>query len=222
MGRKAGRPQKNREVRQLLIEHARDLFVVQPYDKVSTRLVAERAGVNIAMIRYYFGNKAGLFEAMLRETLRPMQVQMQKLIDESSHNNFLDLMRTYYREMVKVPRFPRLIAQVMNMPPSETQRELLEKVFLDVAKPAQDVIFEKLVAQGVLRKDRDPKLCRVSYISLMVFPFIAPPPLLALHGIELTEEFLNSLIEHNIKLMSEGFLNPENTAILQDKNNEDW
>jgi AcrR family transcriptional regulator len=222
VGRKAGRPQKNREVRQLLIEHARDLFIVQPYDKVSTRLVAERAGVNIAMIRYYFGNKAGLFEAMLRETLRPMQVQMQKLIDESSHNNFLDLMRTYYREMVKVPRFPRLIAQVMNMPPSETQRELLEKVFLDVAKPAQDVIFEKLVEQGVLRKDRDPKLCRVSYISLMVFPFIAPPPLLALHGIELNEEFLNSLIEHNIKLMSEGFLNPENTAILQDKNNEDW
>jgi AcrR family transcriptional regulator len=222
VGRKAGRPQKNREVRQLLIEHARDLFVVQPYDKVSTRLVAERAGVNIAMIRYYFGNKAGLFEAMLRETLRPMQVQMQKLIDESSHNNFLDLMRTYYREMVKVPRFPRLIAQVMNMPPSETQRELLEKVFLDVAKPAQDIIFEKLVEQGVLRKDRDPKLCRVSYISLMVFPFIAPPPLLALHGIELNEEFLNSLIEHNIKLMSEGFLNPENTAILQDKNNEDW
>ncbi|MCG9631982.1 TetR/AcrR family transcriptional regulator [Vibrio fortis] len=222
MGRKAGRPQKNREVRQLLIEHARDLFVVQPYDKVSTRLVAERAGVNIAMIRYYFGNKAGLFEAMLRETLRPMQVQMQKLIDESSHDNFLDLMRTYYREMVKVPRFPRLIAQVMNMPPSETQRELLEKVFLDVAKPAQDIIFEKLVEQGVLRKDRDPKLCRVSYISLMVFPFIAPPPLLALHGIELNEEFLNSLIEHNIKLMSEGFLNPENTAILQDKNNEDW
>ncbi|WP_434762405.1 TetR/AcrR family transcriptional regulator [Vibrio fortis] len=222
MGRKPGRPQKNREVRQLLIEHARDLFVVQPYDKVSTRLVAERAGVNIAMIRYYFGNKAGLFEAMLRETLRPMQVQMQKLIDESSHDNFLDLMRTYYREMVKVPRFPRLIAQVMNMPPSETQRELLEKVFLDVAKPAQDIIFEKLVEQGVLRKDRDPKLCRVSYISLMVFPFIAPPPLLALHGIELNEEFLNSLIEHNIKLMSEGFLNPENTAILQDKNNEDW
>nr|WP_275665703.1 TetR/AcrR family transcriptional regulator [Vibrio sp. Isolate30] len=205
-----------------MIEHARDLFVVQPYDKVSTRLVAERAGVNIAMIRYYFGNKAGLFEAMLRETLRPMQVQMQKLIDESSHDNFLDLMRTYYREMVKVPRFPRLIAQVMNMPPSETQRELLEKVFLDVAKPAQDIIFEKLVEQGVLRKDRDPKLCRVSYISLMVFPFIAPPPLLALHGIELNEEFLNSLIEHNIKLMSEGFLNPENTAILQDKNNEDW
>ncbi|MGR5558741.1 TetR/AcrR family transcriptional regulator [Vibrio fortis] len=216
MGRKVGRPQKNREVRQLLIEHARDLFVVQPYDKVSTRLVAERAGVNIAMIRYYFGNKAGLFEAMLRETLRPMQLQMQKLIDESNHDNFLDLMRTYYKEMAKVPKFPRLVAQVMNMPPSEVQRELLEKVFIDIAKPAQDVIFEKLIDHGVLRKDMDLKLCRISYISLMVFPFIAPPPLLALHGIELNEDFLNRLIEHNIQLMSEGFVNPTSTSKIQD------
>ncbi|MDL5030044.1 TetR/AcrR family transcriptional regulator [Vibrio gigantis] len=215
--RKAGRPQKNLDVRQLLIEHARDLFVVQPYDKVSTRLIADRAGVNIAMIRYYFGSKAGLFEAMLRETLRPMQLQMQRLVEESSHENFLDLMRTYYKEMVKVPKFPRLIAQVMNMPPSEVQRELLEKVFLDVTKPAQDVIFEKLVAQGVLRKDMDPKLCRVSYISLMVFPFIAPPPLLAIHGIEINEEFLNRLIEHNIKLMTEGFINTPSPSSVQDQ-----
>ncbi|WP_122053936.1 TetR/AcrR family transcriptional regulator [Vibrio sp. Evd11] len=215
--RKAGRPQQNLDVRQLLIEHARDLFVVQPYDKVSTRLIADRAGVNIAMIRYYFGSKAGLFEAMLRETLRPMQLQMQRLVEESSHENFLDLMRTYYKEMVKVPKFPRLIAQVMNMPPSEVQRELLEKVFLDVAKPAQDVIFEKLVAQGVLRKEMDPKLCRVSYISLMVFPFIAPPPLLAIHGIEINEEFLNRLIEHNIQLMTEGFINTPSSSSVQDQ-----
>ncbi|QFT08723.1 hypothetical protein FIV04_01830 [Vibrio sp. THAF190c] len=172
--------------------------------------------MNIAMIRYYFGNKAGLFEAMLRETLRPMQLQMQKLIDESNHDNFLDLMRTYYKEMAKVPKFPRLVAQVMNMPPSEVQRELLEKVFIDIAKPAQDVIFEKLIDHGVLRKDMDPKLCRISYISLMVFPFIAPPPLLALHGIELNEDFLNRLIEHNIQLMSEGFVNPTSTSKLQD------
>ncbi|MEZ8502255.1 TetR/AcrR family transcriptional regulator [Vibrio splendidus] len=215
--RKAGRPQQNLDVRQLLIEHARDLFVVQPYDNVSTRLIADRAGVNIAMIRYYFGSKAGLFEAMLRETLRPMQLQMQRLVEESSHENFLDLMRTYYKEMVKVPKFPRLIAQVMNMPPSEVQRELLEKVFLDVAKPAQDVIFEKLVAQGVLRKEMDPKLCRVSYISLMVFPFIAPPPLLAIHGIEINEEFLNRLIEHNIQLMTEGFINTPSPSSVQDQ-----
>ncbi|MGF1762388.1 TetR/AcrR family transcriptional regulator [Aliivibrio kagoshimensis] len=207
--RKAGRPPQNSDVRERLIQQARELFVIHSYDKVSTRLIADRAEVNIAMIRYYFGNKAGLFETMLRETLRPMQLQMQKLTEDASHKNFLDLMRTYYQEMVKVPKFPRLIAQVMNMPPSEVQRELLEKVFLDITKPAQDVIFDKLIESGVLKKGLDPQLCRVSYISLMVFPFVAPPPLLVLHGIELNEAFLNRLIEHNITLMTEGFINVE-------------
>lgn len=204
--RKAGRPSDSIDARQQLIHQARELFTVMAYDKVSTRLIANRAGVNVAMIRYYFGNKEGLFETMLRETLEPMRLQMQVLLKESSQKNFLDLMRTYYREMVKVPQFPRLVAQVMHMDASETQRKLLEKVFLDISQPMQQVMFTKLVEGKILRPDADPKLCKVSYISLMVFPFIAPPALLAIHGIELNEAFLDRLLEHNIKLMTHGFL----------------
>ncbi|MCG9580528.1 TetR/AcrR family transcriptional regulator [Vibrio tubiashii] len=204
--RKAGRPSDSIDARQNLIHHARELFTVMPYDKVSTRLVANRAGVNVAMIRYYFGNKEGLFETMLRETLAPMKQQMDILVKDSSQKNFLDIMRTYYRVMIKVPQFPRLVAQVMHMDASDTQRKLLEKVFFDISQPMQMVMFEKLVDSKVLRPDADPKLCKVSYISLMVFPFIAPPALLAVHGIELNEEFLNQLFEHNIKLMTHGFL----------------
>lgn len=115
--RRAGRPTDKIDAREKLIFHARELFTIMAYDKVSTRLVAQKAGVNVAMIRYYFGNKEGLFETMLRETLSPMQKQMQALVADSNERNFFDLMRTYYREMIKVPQFPRLIAQVMHMPP---------------------------------------------------------------------------------------------------------
>ncbi|BBM67247.1 TetR/AcrR family transcriptional regulator [Vibrio alfacsensis] len=210
VNRRAGRPTQKIDARESLIFQARELFTILAYDKVSTRLVAQKAGVNVAMIRYYFGNKEGLFETMLRETLSPMQKQMQALVADSSEKNFLDLMRTYYREMIKVPQFPRLISQVMHMPPSKTQRKLLEKVFADISKPMQGIIFDKLVDSGVLRKGADPKLCRVSYISLMVFPFMAPPALLSMHGIELNEDFLNRLFEHNIQLMKHGFLDSGN------------
>lgn len=207
--RKVGRPNKDTRAREKLIHHACELFMVLPYDKVSTRKVAENAGVNIGMIRYYFGNKEGLFETMLRENLTPMQNQMQRLVDDSTQKNFLDIMRTYYREMIKIPKFPRLVAQVMHMPSSDTQRKLLEKVFTDISKPMQDVIFDKLIDSGVIRPDMDPKLCRISYISLMVFPFIAPPAMLAIHGIELNDQFLDKLLENNIKLMSHGFLSTD-------------
>ncbi len=204
--RKAGRPQQPTDVRELLLQHAKELFTVMDYDKVSTRLIAQKAQVDIGMIRYYFGSKGGLFETMLRETLAPMKEQIDHLLADSNHQNLTEVMRTYYREMIKVPHFPRLIMQVMQMPPSELQRQLIEKVILDVTKPFQDMMFQKLIQRGVVRPDADPQLCRVSYISLMVFPFIAPRALLAVHGIELNEEFLDRLIEHNIRLMEQGFL----------------
>lgn len=204
--RKAGRPQQPTDVRELLLQHAKELFTVMDYDKVSTRLIAQKAQVDIGMIRYYFGSKGGLFETMLRETLAPMKEQIDHLLADSNHQNLTEVMRTYYREMIKVPHFPRLIMQVMQMPPSELQRQLIEKVILDVTKPVQDMMFQKLIQRGVVRPDADPQLFRVSYISLMVFPFIAPRALLAVHGIELNEEFLDRLIEHNIRLMEQGFL----------------
>ncbi|EKO3550132.1 TetR/AcrR family transcriptional regulator [Vibrio fluvialis] len=204
--RKAGRPQQPTDVRELLLQHAKELFTVMDYDKVSTRLIAQKAQVDIGMIRYYFGSKGGLFETMLRETLAPMKEQIDHLLADSNHQNLTEVMRTYYREMIKVPHLPRLIMQVMQMPPSELQRQLIEKVILDVTKPVQDMMFQKLIQRGVVRPDVDPQLCRVSYISLMVFPFIAPRALLAVHGIELNEEFLDRLIEHNIRLMEQGFL----------------
>ncbi|EKO3397008.1 TetR/AcrR family transcriptional regulator [Vibrio fluvialis] len=204
--RKAGRPQQPTDVRELLLQHAKELFTVMDYDKVSTRLIAQKAQVDIGMIRYYFGSKGGLFETMLRDTLAPMKEQIDHLLADSNHQNLTEVMRTYYREMIKVPHFPRLIMQVMQMPPSELQRQLIEKVILDVTKPVQDMMFQKLIQRGVVRPDVDPQLCRVSYISLMVFPFIAPRALLAVHGIELNEEFLDRLIEHNIRLMEQGFL----------------
>ncbi|EKO3540339.1 TetR/AcrR family transcriptional regulator [Vibrio fluvialis] len=204
--RKAGRPQQPTDVRELLLQHAKELFTVMDYDKVSTRLIAQKAQVDIGMIRYYFGSKGGLFETMLRETLAPMKEQIDHLLADSNHQNLTEVMRTYYREMIKVPHFPRLIMQVMQMPPSELQRQLIEKVILDVTKPVQDMMFQKLIQRGVVRPDVDPQLCRVSYISLMVFPFIAPRALMAVHGIELNEEFLDRLIEHNIRLMEQGFL----------------
>ena len=45
------------------------LFAQQGYAKTSTRELAEAAGVNVASISYYFGDKAGLYRAVFFEPL---------------------------------------------------------------------------------------------------------------------------------------------------------
>ncbi len=219
MSRKAGRPRKQAQVREKLISQARDLFMVMPYDKVSTRLIAEKAGVNVAMIRYYFGSKEGLFETMIRESIQPLQLQMAHLVHSSGAETFTELMKFHYKTMLNTPLFPKLIARMMNMSESDLQRKIVEKVFEDVMKPARDLLFERLSEKGVLRADLSPELCKMTVFNLMMFPFIAPPSLLRSHGLELTESCLNQLLEHNIKVLSQGMLTPE-PPVLSGENNE--
>lgn len=55
------------------------LFAAQGFSKTSTREVAEAAGVNVASIAYYFGDKAGLYKAVFFEPLGPQQAEFAAL-----------------------------------------------------------------------------------------------------------------------------------------------
>lgn len=218
MSRKVGRPTENTDARERLLFQAGELFTSMPYDKVSTRLLAEKAGVNVAMIRYYFANKEGLFEAMVRDTMKPVQEKIRQLLEESSQQGLMEVMRAYYRTMVQIPRFPKLMLQVMNMGPKDERRVVLEKIFMESAKPALDLIFNRMLENGAIRSGMEPTLCRFTFVSLMVFPFIAPTAMLKFHGVEINEQFLNRLLEHNINVLTQGFLEPGQPISLELKN----
>lgn len=53
--------------RERLLHSALGLFAQHGFAKTSTRQIAEAAGANLAAIRYYFGDKAGLYRAAFFE-----------------------------------------------------------------------------------------------------------------------------------------------------------
>ena len=55
--------------RERLLRSGLRLFAQQGYAKTSTRELAEDAGVNVASISYYFGDKAGLYRAAFFEPI---------------------------------------------------------------------------------------------------------------------------------------------------------
>ena len=57
------------ESRQRLLHAALALFAEKGFAKTSTREIAQAAGVNIAAISYYFGDKAGLYRAAFFEPI---------------------------------------------------------------------------------------------------------------------------------------------------------
>lgn len=55
-----------RSTRDSILEAARTCLVREGFERITTRRIAEEAGVNIATLHYYFGNK----ESLLDETMR--------------------------------------------------------------------------------------------------------------------------------------------------------
>ena len=65
------RPQRSdgEQSRERLMRAALQLFALQGFAKTSTREIAEAAGANLAAIKYYFGDKAGLYRTVFSESV---------------------------------------------------------------------------------------------------------------------------------------------------------
>ena len=67
-----------------IIKNAMELFAKRGYEGASLDEVAAASDINKAMIFYYFKNKAGLYEAVMREILETMYKEIQKAKEECS------------------------------------------------------------------------------------------------------------------------------------------
>ena len=66
-----------------IIDNAVELFAEKGFEGTSIRDLAARAGVNVAMVNYYFGSKEKLFESMVEEKAS----YTRGLLDEIANNH---------------------------------------------------------------------------------------------------------------------------------------
>jgi AcrR family transcriptional regulator len=63
-----------------IIATAEKLFAVTGFDGTSVRDIAKEAGVNIAMISYYFGSKEKLMEAVFEQRTNNIRIKVENLM----------------------------------------------------------------------------------------------------------------------------------------------
>jgi AcrR family transcriptional regulator len=63
------------DTRSKLLNAAEELLIESGFAGMSARATAKSAGVNIAAMRYHFGSKQGLFEAVVKGRIAPVNAQ---------------------------------------------------------------------------------------------------------------------------------------------------
>jgi len=207
--RRPGRPEgtAHREtVRADLLRAARELFARRDFTATSVREIAAAARVNPAMIHYHFGDKDGLYRAMLQDTLGPVLQKIQELMDRSNRDSqasIHDALEAMMTMLAREPWVARLIVREV-LAEEGPFRELFIREFAAKGGGRVPQLLEREMANGRVRKDLDPTLGALSFLSMALFPFIALPVAEKVFGIRMTDAFTRRLVDHSTRLFYEG------------------
>ncbi|ARS35241.1 TetR/AcrR family transcriptional regulator [Pontibacter actiniarum] len=70
---------KKEDKKEHILNTAERVFAEYGYEGASTRLLAGEAGVNMAMLNYYFGSKDGLLQAVLERRITSLRVLLEEV-----------------------------------------------------------------------------------------------------------------------------------------------
>jgi AcrR family transcriptional regulator len=130
-GRTRGRPAQDSklpDVRAALLAAARSLFAGRGFHEVSTREIARAAKVNPAMIHYYFGDKEGLYRAMLDAVFSRLVAEVRKLAASSDGSSpIVEILQLYAETLVRDPWIPRLMIREVLSDGAPFREEFIER-----------------------------------------------------------------------------------------------
>jgi TetR/AcrR family transcriptional regulator len=200
-----GRPpaEPDRDVRGALLEAARELFLQRGFAGVSVRQLAARAGVNPAMVRYYFEDKRGLYAAMLREVIGPLAARIEAMVaaPERDSPDLPEFLGEYMRTVAAHPWLPAMILRDVLSPEGQFRTRFVAE-FAGRLAPRAAELARRSIRQGRMRKDLDPRLTVISMLSLGLWPFLAMPVLKDALKVQADEGSVATLIEHTVRLFA--------------------
>jgi len=132
--------------KQIEILHvAEKLFAEDGFDGASIRNIAKEAGVNIAMISYYFGSKEKLLETLIIYRTSGMKMQLENISREDlSPLEKVDRLIDLYISRINKNK---CMYQIMHFELSTKKRILNMDSFMDIKRENSE-IFIKIIRDG--------------------------------------------------------------------------
>jgi len=201
--------------RELLLRAARDLMTEKGLPQVTGREIAERAGVGSALVNYYFGNKSGLFSAIIEQLAEETRTRLDQVLagTEGTRQRLRHFVREIARAMQDDPYLPRLMMEHVLF--ADEHEQAIDHFTREFAAPNLASLGRLLIEgeqNGELRKV-DPMLVVPALVGACVYFFLAIPVIRRLFDFRgLTPELVERYADSTADLILQGLTAVEPTA----------
>jgi TetR/AcrR family transcriptional regulator len=170
----AHRQERGAETRTTILAAAERIFADGGLEGARMDAIAAKAGVNKALLYYYFRGKEELYAAILESHLQEFRRRALEILsdDQSARETLLRYMSLHFDFLSQRPFFPRLIHRLMTNAEQPARR-----LFQEYSVPLYRKLVE-VVERGVRRRELRPVDSHhtvYSLVALTVFYFSAAP-----------------------------------------------
>lgn len=166
-----------------ILRAASKVFTEKGFAGTRTRDIAEEAGINLALLNYYFRSKEKLFEQIMFEKMQQMFGTILPILtdEKTSLDEKIDLATQKYLDLLSEnPNLPLFVISEMQKGNSGLKNVL----------PVETILKNSTMLKQIQEKNADinPLHFLVNFLSLTIFPFVTKP-VMSQFGIFTDESF---------------------------------
>ena len=165
---------KNDTTEALILEAAKSIFQSKGMDGARMQEIADKAGINKAMLHYYYRSKQLLFEAVFNNAFLLLAPHLNTVLndDSSIEEKIKNFTTNYISFILKHPYLPNFVIQELNRNPEFILKMKENKEFPNLEKFKKQIDEE--IKKGIIKPIAAEQLF-INIMALNMFPFVAKP-----------------------------------------------
>jgi AcrR family transcriptional regulator len=184
---------KEKDTEEKILQSAKNIFIAKGMDGARMQEIADDAGINKALLHYYFRSKEKLFDAIFQDAFKKF-VPVMSDVFQSGEPFFKKIETFIYKYLTVLDEnqfIPLFIMRELNRNPDR----LFNLIMGTNLKPM--IFFNAIIQEmekGTIKK-LDPRHLMVHILSLCVFPYAAKPLVKKVLFYDDDEEYRKFLVE---------------------------
>jgi len=190
--------EKDLSAEEKILEAAKHVFITKGMSGARMQDIADAAGINKAMLHYYFRSKEKLFEKIFADAFEKLFPKLTSILDsnESIFKKIEMICTEYITQIQAMPYLPVFVISEVNRQPEVFLKQVWSK-----RKPPVKAFIEMIqtsISKGEI-KPTNPFHLLLNIISLCIFPVMAQPLFLQVTGV--SKKDFHAMMEERKKIV---------------------